>query len=43
MKNKQIFPLVKLKLDVSGLAAKCSAAVTLVCTESKEEILFQQF
>lgn len=33
MKNKQIFPPVKLKLIVSGVAAKCSSALKLVCIE----------
>lgn len=43
MKNKQIFPSVKLKLNISGMAAKCSSALKLVCTEIKDQIIFQQF
>lgn len=42
MKNKQIFPSVKLKSNVSGMAAKYSSALKLVCTEIKDRILFQQ-
>lgn len=43
MKIKQIFPSVKLKLNVSAMAAKCSPALKLVCTEIKDQILFPQF
>lgn len=43
IKNKQIFPPVKLKLIVSGMAAKCSSALKLVCTESEDQIFVQQF
>ena len=43
MNNKQIFPSVKLKLNVCGMAAKCSSALELVCAEIKDQIVFQQF
>lgn len=36
--HEQIFPSVKLKLNVSGTAAKCSSALKLVCTEIKDQI-----
>lgn len=42
MKKKQIFPSVKLKLNITGRAAKYSCALRLVCTEIKDQILHQQ-